>query len=164
MLAVAIIAGEASVDAKTKKSSASSSKSSLTLATFTDKSSKSKFRNFRSEKTITSKLKALGFTCDYNNVVREYNNQFNEYENITRYRYSKGGTTVTYDGYGEIVIKFSSSSQKDAFVNSAKSLGYRYSTSWAGGSYFIPGNEKKYWEGIFMYVDGNEVRLSGGGE
>lgn len=164
MLAIAIIAGGAAAEAKTtKKSSRSSSSSSLSLSTFTTSQSGSKFLRFCSESSIESSLKKLGFKCDYRNVSREFNDQFNEYENVLRFSYSKGGTTVIFDDYF-ITINFTSSSAKDAFIKTATSKGYRYNSSYGDGCYMIPGNESQYWEGVFMYVNGNSIQLSGGGE
>ena len=166
MLIAAFMVGSATAEAKTTKKSSrgsSSSSATLSLATFTTSQSGSKFLRFRSESSIESSLKKLGFKCDYRNVSREYNDQFDEYQNVLRFSYTKGGTTVKFDDYF-ITIDFTSSSAKDAFIKTATSKGYRYNSSYGDGCYMIPGNESQYWEGVFMYVRGNSIQLSGGGE
>ena len=135
----------------------------LTLAMFTAQNPGDKYRYLRSAEDIASTLSELGFKCDYHVVSKEYNDVIDELEDITKYNYSKDGTSVSSEGY-QVTINFASDGQKEAFINSAKSLGYEYSPNWGGGVYLIPGNEAEYWEGIFMYVDGNEVLLAGGGE
>lgn len=159
------IAGDASGSTQSEQTEEAEQpeETKLTLAMFTAQDPGDKYRYLRSPETIASKLTDLGFKCEYHDVTTEYNDMLDEDEEVTKFSYSKDGTTVSSEGY-EVTINFASDGQKEAFVNSAKSLGYEYSPDWGGGAYLIPGNEAEYWEGIFMFVDGNEVRLTGGGE
>lgn len=131
MLAVAIIAGGATAEAKTTKKAkktSSTSSSTFNLKTLTNKFYSKSSNVFQiSLSQQKSAMKELGFSSwgsPYSSSV--YNEIDDSNDNVTGYCYSKGDIMayVFVDDYGnlrKILIEFPSASKASAFVSSSKS-------------------------------------------
>ena len=121
------------------------------------------YRTFRDEDDIEFVLGEMGFECVSRDVESGIDDASDEPYTCVHATYAKDDTTVNMD-CGVIEIHFPSTEAKDAFMESVESNGYVFNSSWADGCYMYPGNQTDYWIGIFVYTDGNTVRMTGGGE
>ena len=194
LLAVALLAGGITMDAKTTKkstkkttatkksttSSGSKPSSGLTFDTFCEsfsqagmdvndwgisRSQAAKVYVVKDEDEIDSALQRLGFTRSFRNVKSEYHESVGEYEDCIYALYTKdttAGTTIVRENCGSFSIEFPSAAEKNLFLKTAQTKGYRNDKS--SERYLVPGTDDIYWIATFIYENGNQVSFSPGGE
>ena len=133
--------GSTSKKKSTSSSRSSNSKKSLSITDFLKKEQGvNGFANFKSDSQIESALRKAGFTLTSKKVTKEELEVGTDGEDYapgktTKFVYSKNGTRVEwtsycYDDYPKddykdaIVITFSDSASKNAFVSNLKANGY----------------------------------------
>ena len=192
MLVVSLLAGSAPVEAKTtKKGKANSShrsssrtsvkpSSGLTIDIFLQPFNESSesigdwgITQSQANRVMLPKdsyevfplLEDIGFQEIYYTFREEWDDSINE-KVVCPYslhvKDTPTGQIIVRMDCGMYEIEFPTSAEKEKFLKTAEAKGYRYNRS--SENYVIPGTEDIYWIATYIYVNGNKVRFSAGGE
>ena len=187
-IAISLLMGGISVDAKTTKKSSKAKKtkttstqtSSITASDFLQPFSlsglnpdewgvsrrlASKIMVPKKDFEIDDALIRKGFYKVYRSITTEWSEAAGEMVDCNNAYFTKdvadGRISIKeYCGFWE--IKFPSAAEKNKFLKTAENIGYKFSRYW--DSYLVPGTEEDYWIAHYIFVDGNTVNIRTGGE